>query len=224
MRLGRICSSAPRAGAVAGADKRVTFGISRMRLHLPFAALASALIAALFALPIDAVETDPFWRIICSTPGLHGVTLVAASEVTATAVASCGAEPTVFHELPSVGGEGDAAVTLNVGFDAHTSRLCYVNRQLSEAPVIRVGAGHRMTITLKNSLRNTGGQHERNCDIQLFGGSEGPCLPKPQFAEAPGPNGPYYPLDANQAHLADGTTNLHVHGLLVSPLPCSDEV
>ena len=29
---------------------------------------------------------------------------------------------------------------------------------------------------------------------------------------------------ANQAHAADGTSNLHVHGMFVSPRPCSDEV
>ena len=29
---------------------------------------------------------------------------------------------------------------------------------------------------------------------------------------------------ANEAHAADGTINLHVHGLFVSPKPCSDEV
>jgi FtsP/CotA-like multicopper oxidase with cupredoxin domain len=94
---------------------------------------------------------------------------------------------------------------------------------LPQAPVLRVGAGHTLTVQIANTLHDTGGQHEKNCPIDTFGG-EGLCLPKPVFPEAPGPDGSFYPLMANEAHTADGTSNLHVHGLFVPPVACSDEV
>lgn len=186
---------------------------------------ALALVFTLAALPsrTDAIETDPFWGVICETPSDGHVSHVAYSLSPDISLAPCGPAPTVFQQPPSVGGDTDTSVTLNVGYDPLTSRLCFVNRALSEAPVIHVGAGHRLAIHLTNTLHNTGPHASLNCGIQTFGG-EGICVPRPQFAEAPGADGPYYPLQANQQHTADGTTNLHVHGLFVSPQPCSDEV
>ena len=194
-----------------------------MCLRLTFAAIAPALIAALFARPTDAVETDPFWRVICATPGSHQVQLAALPEAQLPGVPLCGPAPAVFHELPSIGHGGDVTVALDVGFDPVASHLCFVNHVLSEAPVIRVGVGHRLTFTLKNTLHDTGPHRQVNCAMQVFGG-ESYCIRSPLFREEPGADGPYYPLAANQAHIADGTTNLHVHGFFVPPVPCSDEV
>ncbi len=82
---------------------------------------------------------------------------------------------------------------------------------------------HTLTINLTNTLHDAGPGNETNCPIDSFGGEQ-PCLPLPYFDEAPGPDGKFYPLMANEAHEADGTSNLHVHGMFVSPQPCSDEV
>lgn len=195
-----------------------------MRFGTNWLALVPALMVGLTAAHTNALEFDPLWNAICHTPGVSDVVLAAASQAALPPVAKCGPEPTTFQELPSVGGNGDTAVTLNVGYDAQTQRLCFVNSTLNEAPVIHVGAGHTLTFQLGNTLHNTGGSHLLNCPIQVFGGTDGYCVPRPYFLEQPGADGPYYPLEANQAHTADGTTNLHVHGLFVSPQPCSDEV
>jgi FtsP/CotA-like multicopper oxidase with cupredoxin domain len=195
-----------------------------MRLPPSILTVPAALLLALLAGPTNAIETDPFWSVICHSDGTNEVTLASASGSDAAAdVPPCGPTPAVFHELPVVGHGADTAVTLRVGFDVNNSHLCFVNHVLQEAPVLRVGAGHQLTINLTNTLRDTGMHHEQNCAIQNWGG-ENFCLPQPQFAEAPGPDGPFYPLMANEAHMADGTVNLHVHGLFVSPQPCSDEV
>jgi FtsP/CotA-like multicopper oxidase with cupredoxin domain len=196
--------------------------ICSARRDIP-AALLVALIVALSPARTDAIETDPFWSVICSTASHHAVSLAALSNADIGEVAPCGPSPSLFQQPPAVGGNTDTSVTLNVGYDPVAAQLCFVSRTLAEAPVIHVGAGHRLTIKLTNTLHNTGPHLSLNCGIQTFGG-EGICVPRPQFAEAPGADGPYYPIEANQQHTADGTTNLHVHGLFVSPQPCSDEV
>lgn len=194
-----------------------------MRFPSMLLVAAPALIVLLAGARTDAIETDPFWRVICASSAGHYVTLAAVSDAGVPAVAACGPQPSVFNELPSVGSGGDVTVKLKVGYDPVAKRLCFVDRTLPAAPVIHVGAGHSMTITVENTLHNTGGDHGVNCPIQVFGG-ESYCAPTPIFGEKPGANAPYYPIEANQAHLADGTTNLHVHGLFVSPQPCSDDV
>jgi FtsP/CotA-like multicopper oxidase with cupredoxin domain len=179
----------------------------------------------LFALSTNALESDPVWSAICSARYGHRATFAAVLNSALPPVAKCGAEPTGFQQLPSVGqGYGhDTSVSLDIGFDFDTKRLCYVATSLPTAPVLRVGVGHTLSIKISNTLQNTAYQNEVNCAISDFGG-ESTCLPYPVFAEQPGPDGKFYPLMANEAHLADGTSNLHVHGLFVSPLPCSDEV
>ena len=191
-----------------------------MRFPSALAAIP-ALLIAFAATRTDAIKADPFWSVICTTPGEHFVMLAAAVP---DGVHACGPEPTTFQELPVVGSGGDTTVALDVGYDPETARLCFVNRALTEAPVLRVGVGRRLTFTLQNTLHNSGARHERNCDIQLFGGTDGFCVTRPTFKAEPGPDSPYYPIEANQAHTADGTTNLHVHGFFVPPTPCSDEV
>jgi FtsP/CotA-like multicopper oxidase with cupredoxin domain len=198
-----------------------------MRFSLIFRATVPAIVLALaLALPptrTDAIETDPIWGIICSTWQPHDLTRVAFSNATTGTTAPCGARPTTFQQPPSVGGNGDTSVALDVGYNPVDAQLCFVNNTLTQAPVIRVGAGHLLTINLTNTLQNTGPHNTLNCGIQTFGG-EGVCLPRPIYQEAPGADGSFYPIEANQQHTANGTTNLHVHGLFVSPQPCSDEV
>ena len=77
-----------------------------MRFPSALAAIP-ALLIAFAATRTDAIETDPFWSVICTTPGEHFVTLAAAVP---DGVHACGPQPTVFQELPSVGGEGDTTV------------------------------------------------------------------------------------------------------------------
>jgi hypothetical protein len=187
------------------------------------AALATMATAMLFAFSTNAIESDPIWTAICSGQYGHRATLAAVSRAILPPVAKCGAEPSTFHELPSVGDGRDTSVSLEIGFDFDTKRLCYVSTSLPEAPVLRVGVGHALTIKLSNTLRDTGFHASLNCAISDYGG-ESTCLPYPVYAEQPGADGKFYPLMANEAHLADGTSNLHVHGLFVSPQPCSDEV
>lgn len=193
-----------------------------MRFQAFRATLLAMVLLLLGVARTGAIEADPFWRVICSSaPGQHVIQAAFAAAV--APVASCGPAPTAFQELPSVGGDAATSVSLNVGYDAATARLCFVNNTLSEAPVIRVGAGQTLTINLTNTLHDTGTGNSVNCAIAVFGGDQG-CALLRQFAEAPKAVGSYYPIEANQAATADGTTNLHTHGLFVSPQPCSDEV
>jgi FtsP/CotA-like multicopper oxidase with cupredoxin domain len=168
-------------------------------------------------------EADWFWGVLCGVRPGAPVSRTALQRAAALPTAHCAPAPTGFEELPSVGTGGDTKVSLDIGYDPDTNRLCYVATGLPEAPVLRVGVGHALSIELTNTLHDTGTHDETNCPIDVFGG-EGLCVPLPHFEEAPGPDGPYYPLMANEAHVADGTSNLHVHGLFVSPQPCSDEV
>jgi FtsP/CotA-like multicopper oxidase with cupredoxin domain len=95
-------------------------------------------------------------------------------------------------------------------------------------PVIRVRQGNRLTIGVTNTLENAGPDNTENCTIQTY--EDGPPVlasckePEHGFRAAPGPDGEYYPIETNIPHLADGATNLHSHGLEVSPQPCHDEV
>lgn len=185
---------------------------------------AATAAAAIIALSPAALEADyPDWNLICHTVPGQVLRFASLTRAAQAAVARCGPKPSAFHELSSVGGDGDTVVDLGIGFDPDTDRLCYVTPSLPETPVIRVGVGHELTIKLTNTLHNTGTGHEVNCPIDVFGGEQ-LCLPLPYFEEKPGPDGKFYPLMANEAHEADGTSNLHVHGMFVPPQPCSDEV
>ena len=194
---------------------------------MPIRRRATALAAILAATPIAGstgqVPVDNLWGHICSfgddavpNPGTW-------ARRRPTAVAKCPAPPTQYQSLPSIGDGGDVNVDFTIGYDHDTKSLCFNANGLSAPPVIRVGVGHTMTIKIANTLHDTGKNDTHNCPIDEYGG-EGFCEPKPVFEEAPGPDGPYYPIMANEAHAADGTSNLHVHGLFVSPATCSDEV
>ena len=186
------------------------------------AAFASLFVAAPVTAPVPGQES--IWAHICSVAG-GGAVLPAAWLAKTLPPAKCGPVPAGYHTLSSVGGDGDTSVSFAIGYDPDTQRLCFVATGLPEAPVLRVGAGHSLSVQIANTLQDTKqpGDRNVNCPIDDFGG-EGLCLPKKVFPEAPGADGPFYPIMANEAHSADGTSNLHVHGLFVSPEACSDEV
>ena len=74
------------------------------------------------------------------------------------------------------------------------------------------------------TLHDTGPDNTQNCLLQTFidGGA---CDEPEQGFPGPARRGwRFYPIQTNVPHLADGSTNLHVHGLIVSARPCHDEV
>jgi FtsP/CotA-like multicopper oxidase with cupredoxin domain len=190
-----------------------------------------AAVAVLVATPLAGstgeLPDESIWGRICSFSTGHAAWPASwsRSRHPTVPVATCPPPPTGYNSLPSIGDGSDTTANLAIGYDADTDRLCFVATGLPQAPVLRVGVGDTLSIQIQNTLQDTDapGQRNVNCPIDSFGG-EGLCEPKPVFPEAPGPDGPFYPLEANEAHSADGTSNLHVHGLFVSPMPCSDEV
>jgi FtsP/CotA-like multicopper oxidase with cupredoxin domain len=170
------------------------------------------------------------WGNICgpnsgSRPWSGAVWVIPADKKHLPPVAACQPLPSGYHTLSSVGAGGDTRVSFDIGYDQDSHRLCFVATGLPEAPVLRVGVGHTLSIEIANTLHDTFQTGEGNveCAIDSFGG-EGICPVRPIFPEAPGPDGSFYPLMANEAHTADGTSNLHVHGLFVPPVVCGDEV
>jgi FtsP/CotA-like multicopper oxidase with cupredoxin domain len=136
----------------------------------------------------------------------------------------CAAAPTTYHRLQQASGEGDLAIDLALGSGPAGSALCYVYNGVPEAPVIRIQRGHTLTVRLTNTLHDTGPSGTWNCLLQTFVDGGACDEPEQGFRAQPGPDGAFYPIQTNVPHLADGTTNLHVHGLVVSPRPCHDEV
>jgi FtsP/CotA-like multicopper oxidase with cupredoxin domain len=184
------------------------------------AALAAAILLATGA--AGGTDAENIWGRICAVSDSQ-LSPQAAWPGTNLPVAKCYPQPTGYESLPSVNGGGNTTVNFTIGYDADQKRLCYVARGLQAPPVLRVGVGDTLSIQIANTLHDSGKLHDKNCPIDSYGG-EGFCFPKPVFGEQPGPDGTFYPIMANEAHTADGTSNLHVHGLFVSPLPCSDEV
>ena len=136
----------------------------------------------------------------------------------------CAPAPTGYHSIQQAAGDGDLAVDLTTGADPSGASLCYVYNGVAEAPVIRVQRGHRLTIGLTNALQDTGPYNTQNCLLQTFVDGGACAQPEQGFMAKPGADDGFYPIQANVPHLADGTTNLHVHGMVVSPRPCHDEV
>ena len=134
---------------------------------------AAPVMTALLAFSPIAIEADyPDWNIICHVGTGQVLRFAALTPAAQAPVAHCGAVPSRFHELHSVGGDGDTTVDLSIGYDPDTDRLCYVTPSLPEAPVIRVGVGDKLTVNLTNTLHNTGRGHEMNCPIDVFGGEQ----------------------------------------------------
>ncbi len=193
----------------------------RSRKHV--ATLTAILAAFPIAGSTGQVPEASLWGRICAIGNDAGADVGEWARQRQIPVAKCPAPPTTYQSLPSIGEGADVSVNFTIGYDAGTKRLCFNTNGLPTAPVLRVGAGHTMTVQITNSLHDTGKSRTQNCPIDQYGG-EGLCERKPVFEEAPGADGSYYPIMANEAHSADGTSNLHVHGLFVPPVTCSDEV
>ncbi len=193
-----------------------------MRRRLAFTGLVAAALLLGAAPRTDAIQTDLLWLVICSAghPSPPDAPEVVEDATALPPMAPCGPAPSGFHVLPSVGGAGDVTVTLAVGADRTTARLCYVGPTLPEAPVIRVAAGHRLTINLVNTISDPGPDRRHSCMVDTYVES-GPCLPKPRLRAVPGPDGGFYPIAATLPHLADGATSLLVHGLPAPSPPCA---
>jgi FtsP/CotA-like multicopper oxidase with cupredoxin domain len=187
----------------------------RLALTATLLLLSTPLLGSQDATPVS------FLGRICTFPDGTGAWATHAN----LPVAQCPAIPAGYTTLPSIGGAGSTSANFAIGYDPDTQRLCFVASGLPQAPVLRVGVGQTLSVEIANTLQDTAAPHQRNvnCPIDSFGG-EGFCLPKLVFPEEPGPDGTFYPLMANEAHSADGTSNLHVHGLFVPPVTCSDEV
>ncbi len=145
----------------------------------------------------------------------------------------CPPQPSTYASLPSVTARGNLTVPLSLGAGTGAFKnptLCFVSNALPAAPVIRVFRGNTLTVKLTNTLINSGPNPKQNCTIQNYPGGppiQGlPCdEPESSDLALPGPNGAFYPIQANLQHAADGSTNLHTHGFSdVSPEPCHDEV
>ena len=137
----------------------------------------------------------------------------------------CAPWPKDYHQIQQAGGgTGDVSLGLAVGAAPDGRQLCYVYNAVPEAPVIRVRAGHRLTVRLEDTLNDDGAAHDRNCPVQTYVDGGACAQPEQGFRAEPGADGPFYPIETNVPHMADGTTNLHVHGFSVSALPCHDEV
>jgi FtsP/CotA-like multicopper oxidase with cupredoxin domain len=156
---------------------------------------------------------------------------------------TCPTPPTSYQPLPNVTAAGDLTVPMSLGTGPGIAtpgivnpNLCFVYTpaMLPAAPVIRVKPGHLLTIPLINTLNDTSppalepAKNTQNCPIENY--LSGPPVPdtcsQPEegFTASPGADGSFYPIESNVPMLADGSTNLHTHGLEVSPQPCHDEV
>ncbi|HET6307847.1 MAG TPA: multicopper oxidase domain-containing protein [Rhodopila sp.] len=188
--------------------------------------VATAIGAVLLLPPgSQAINAVPwFLADICGHLSYRTLLQTAAASTPVTPPLPCGPAPTSYHRIQQATASGDLSIDLAVGSDTSTSMLCYVYNGVPEAPVIRVQRGNRLTIRHTNTMQNTGPNNTQNCLLQTFI-NDGACAePEQGFQSAPGPDDGFYPIQANVPHLADGSTNLHVHGFVVSPLPCHDEV
>jgi FtsP/CotA-like multicopper oxidase with cupredoxin domain len=211
-----------------------------MRQRWIFGAVVFAGLAVV-AFQSNTVDEFLWWARIC-TDNLRAsrlprpVVLAAAQGMPAPRIApqsqSCPPPPTTYQRQPDVASQGDLNVPLalatGAGIGTGNQNLCFVNDSLPAAPVIRINHGNRLTVELTNTLGNTGPDNTQNCPIENY--LSGPPIaadcsqPEEGFQARPGPDAPFYPIQTNIPHLADGSTNLHTHGLEVSPRPCHDEV
>ncbi|GGF36574.1 hypothetical protein GCM10011611_48840 [Aliidongia dinghuensis] len=101
-------------------------------------------------------------------------------------------------------------VTLTVKQDPN--RLCYVFGKIAEAPTIRVRQGEDMFIKLRNEITDPAALDK----LVPVGHLDDP---NPEIKAEAGT----YPVEPAMHHKATGRTNLHVHGLAVSPNVPQDE-
>ncbi len=175
----------------------------------------------------SAVGGDAIWGAICrSRPHDASAVQQALARIktqVATPAVACGPAPTTYHRLLEAKGPGDLTVGLTVGSGADGNSLCYVYNSVPEAPVIRIHRGHKLTVKLTSTIQDTGPALNENCAVEDYVEGGNCTEPEDGFVAAPGANGSFYPIETNVPHLADGTTNLHVHGFVVSPNDCHDE-
>jgi hypothetical protein len=184
--------------------------------------VVTAAVTLLFPPNSGAVDGVPWiWATLCGHGTLYQP---AVYRVPGAPAVPCGPSPTGYHRVQQASGDGDLSVDLSIGNDPAGASLCYVYNGVPEAPVIRVQRGHRLTVRLTNTLENTGPYNTQNCLLQTFVDGGACAEPEQGFEATPGSDGGFYPIKSNVPHLADGSTNLHVHGLVVSPRPCHDEV
>ena len=196
-----------------------------MRMRVPAGLIAVALF-------VSGDSFDRFWATLCTTrPGVarHPIELRARPDLISTAHAqssACAPPPAGYQPLQQVEGPGDLTVPMTVqqgtGFGTSAS-LCFVHNGTTN-PVIRVQQGVQLAIPLINAIVNDDSTGTVNRAIQTFV-EGGDCKqPEAGFQATPGPDGPFYPIEAAVPVVADGTVNLHTHGFATSPQPCHDEV
>ena len=190
-------------------------------------AVVTMVTVLLFPPKSEAVDGLPWiWASICGHLQAGTILQPAAYRIppVSTPTVPCAPAPSVYHRLPQATSDGDLAVDLSVSSDMAGSSLCYVANGIPEAPVIRIQRGHTLTVRLTNTLQDSGPYNTQNCLLQTFVAGGACAEPEPDFRAQPGSDGSFYSIKANIPHMADGSTNLHVHGLVVSALPCHDEV
>jgi len=128
-----------------------------------------------------------------------------------TTAAPCGVgTPPPGHESPELR-PADSGVTLTVRQDG--KRLCYVANGSADAPIIRVGLGSELVVTLRNEINDPTAIDSVSGPGKLLSANE--TVP---------PSDDYYPVVPGKRHRATGATNLHVHGFAVPPVRPQDEV
>jgi FtsP/CotA-like multicopper oxidase with cupredoxin domain len=134
-----------------------------------------------------------------------------AFDARSTSVAPCGTgTPPPGHTMPEIRASS-GGITLTVRQDGN--RLCYVENNIADAPVIRVRLGTELTVTLQNEIT----------DPAAIDAVSGPGkLASPNEA-VPNSDG-FYPVLPGMRHPATGATNLHVHGFAVPPIKPQDDV
>ena len=147
---------------------------------------------------------------------LLGMQLCHAAGVTpynpaSTAQAPCGTgAPPPGHQSPSLTGSGTG---LDITVRQDGNKLCYVNNNSADAPVIHTRVGTDLVITLHNEI----------ADPEMIDSVSGPS--KLTSANEAVPNSPeFYPVIPGMHHAASGATNLHLHGFAVPPVAPQDEV
>jgi FtsP/CotA-like multicopper oxidase with cupredoxin domain len=152
--------------------------------------------------------------VFCLLLGLASAAIAAESlpfDPRSTGAAPCGTGiPPPGHEVREIRAPPEG-ITLIVRQDGN--RLCYVSDDNADAPIIRVGLGDPLTITLRNEISQ----------IEAIASISGPS--KLTSSNEPVPRRPgFYEVVPGMRHPATGATNLHLHGFAVPPVQPQDEV
>ena len=131
-------------------------------------------------------------------------------------------------DVPRTGG----TTTIDLQVKQEGFLLCFVWQGVAQAPVIYARAGDYVVVNVTSQISDP-------CFINFYFGG-GTCSPGPgphaapmatdmNMKMSPGAGAAphqkaYYPIEPNMAMPATGTTNVHTHGLEVSPALHQDEV